>query len=236
MFIARGIEVFLTRIKYKLSQLSYYTVINEYSDSTPDECRRKLSGDNDDYDDDDNESNLDDEEARKLLLEMLNEREQIEKEEADKKRKRRSAIDNSGEENSSADGNGLNRIRWTVPSENPDYEPIHVNENTSKQSIKERITDDIPADRAREIEITTKQNRYKLAEFASEGLGRVKNIVGGAMEWWSTSDDTGEEQTEDVNEIEPNEIETIVVKDWRQSGCIGPVRNQGDCLRLVIWV
>lgn len=227
----------MTRVKYRLLQISYYTAINEYSDATPDEGRRMLSGDQSD-EDLDQEPPMEDAEAERLLLRALDDDSAAEGSDRGGsqgvgRRKR------SPEEGAAGPaGDGL-KIRWRLPSNNPDYEPIRVG-GQGRGPGAARVAHDIPDERAAEIDIGAEQVKRRLMEMANGGLGRVKSMIGGAMDWIAQGGQPAGEQVGAGPDTEPvggaaderqSPVETRVVVDWRRSGCVGPVRNQGDCMR-----
>lgn len=79
LFMAQMMHVYITSLKYKTYLLGYYTKINQFSDITPQESRKMLSGDMGDEDENEIESSddslgesiSDEGEAEKVLLEAL---------------------------------------------------------------------------------------------------------------------------------------------------------------------
>lgn len=230
----RIMEVFVTGTKYRLYQLSYYTAINKWSDATPSESDQLLLSDLTS-----DEQMTDEEQARKVLLETIASNrnsafsttieDELRRERAEalirgkvKSRRKRDAnevIEKSRElsvadmilvdKETSIDPNI--KIKWVVSPDNPDYEPPVKSALVTTQA--EVI--DIPASDMAEIE---SDNKYNISPTTL-----MKSAFNEAINWWSSDKKDSEEKSN-----------TIVIRDWRKSGCIGPPRDQGYCARYVL--
>lgn len=220
-------------------QLDYYTAINKWSDLTPNESKHMLEGDFSKFDGEDEFT--DDISARKALLDILssqydnsslieedlkNERHKLMYEE--KIRRRRSTEDRNRQLSVANLVRGSNcnvkpdpnmRIKWVVSSDNPDYEP---NMNPIElEDFKEEI-EDIPQN-----EITELVKEPQLANTPSTAFSLLRKTFSGAMNWFATDKSPDDE----CIEAKEDQDRTIVIRDWRKSGCIGPARDQGYCAR-----
>lgn len=117
------------------------------------------------------------------------------------------------------------KIRWIVSSDNPDYEPSVA--STSSEDLQQKVGD-IPQD-----EITELAKEPHLTYNLSTAFSLMHGAFSSAINWLTpdrVSDDDEEEDNIELDENQGQE-QTIVIRDWRQSGCIGPARDQGYCAR-----
>lgn len=241
--------MFLTQAKYRMYQLNYYTAINKWSDLTPKESKNLLSGDQSDF----NEPNqlTDDATAREVLLEILGNQQgenaesvedELKKERSRivKLRKRRSAEDRNRELSAAnlVKGGGEAdiikpdpnlKIKWIVSSNNPDYEPNIA--STSIEDLQENVED------ISQSEISELAKQPQLTYTPSTAFSLLRSTFSGAVNWLAPDrnsdedEDDDEEEGDEEEEEEEEKDETVVVRDWRRSGCIGPARDQGYCAR-----
>lgn len=251
IFLARVLEVFVTGAKYRFYQLSFYTSINKWSDLTNDERKQLVSGDDiggEVYNHSDESKRLasltDDETARKVLLDVLAKQqndhhnnnklssESIEDElkreraqalEAGGKHRRRRRDTRSGKQSENRDISVADlilvpqntepdpklRIKWVVSQENPHYQKPANLEHQSTQ-FEAGTVRDIPSEQVREITEAS-------AHLTPASV--LKSAFNKSINWWS-----GEKEDSSVDKQS-----TIVIRDWRRSGCIGPARDQGYC-------
>jgi len=230
----------VTGVKYRLRKLNYYTAINKYSDLTPEESERMVSG----ADYGSSEPLMSDEEAGMLLLEALEIQDLYTELITDssiksQNRKKRSVEDDrmQGRALSIADLIRLEnerhperniKLEWIIPSNNPHYEPFEAPTRIEDN----RSLNDIPATEVKEIELQTKA--VGSDNGAVDAIDLVKGALTSAMNWFlaDTNSDGDEDETEEEsNEITEQRSDIIVRSDWRRSNCIGPVRDQGYCAR-----
>lgn len=67
--MSKAIQVFLSAAKFRLNKLTYYLTINQFSDLTPEEEQRKLSGDTGEYPSDSEgyDDMMDDDQVERVL-------------------------------------------------------------------------------------------------------------------------------------------------------------------------
>lgn len=220
--------------------LNYYTAINKWSDLTPNESKHLMEGDQSDS----SEGEMtDDKSANEILLSILSDQsesaygfvEELQKERSrslsiNRSRRKRSAEERNrelsvanlvkGSENTPAKLDPNLKIRWIVSPDNPDYEP-NTNPTESIEDLQENV-EDIPPNEIKEL---SKESQLTFTPATAFSL--MRSTFSGAINWFS-ADDSSEE--EDIIE-DKDADKTVVLRDWRQSGCIGPARDQGYCAR-----
>lgn len=245
LFVASVLQVFLTQAKYRVYQLNYYTAINKWSDLTPNESKHLLNGDISELSEDDELT--DDTRARETLLEILGSQygntdlveEELKSERSgllyhERVRLRRSADDRNrelkvanlvkGGESCHVQPDPTLKIKWIISSNNPDYEPsmAPIDFEDSEQRVE-----DIP-----QAEITELAKEPHLTYNLSTAFSLMRGAFSCAISWL-TPDKVLDGEDEDDTEVYGDQglEKTIVIRDWRQSGCIGPARDQGYCAR-----
>lgn len=253
-------EVFLTGVKYRLYQSSYYTAINKYSDLTPDESSRMLSGAVNPNGDGVDTGVMDDKEARDMLLNsiaMANDmspndlnaiEDELKRERAvalskiKRRRRKRSTKSSDNGRNLKVDDliklppdplakiNTDLNIQPVVPPENPDYD-MTTKPSAEGSQIEDQI-EDIPEDQIPDLEKSVKNLN---TESRTDTLGAVRSALNGVVGWFSSAEDDDDGDTSDDDGLytddEDEEDELVVIRDWRTTGCIGQPIDQRYCAR-----
>lgn len=227
-------EVFTTGVKYKFFQLSYYTAINKWSDTTPEESKLIMNGGDASFEDADNEEHQqfdDDDSVKQILLDNISlSNRQITSDEVGKSLNERRRRDVSKEEESrsiSVDDLILvdqekpqvdpgMRIKWIIDPENQNYVPRPKSPPSiidSPSSTIQSVVKDIAQEELAEI---NNSDRYNLSPSKV-----IKDAIDATIKWLPSNKD----HTKD------NKTEVLVLKDWRESGCINRPRDQGYCAR-----
>lgn len=220
IFLARVLEVFLTGAKYKFFQLSYYTAINKWSDTTPEESNQILNGDSSN-DEEGHEQELDDDDiAEQVLMDLLalnqqtskllNAHSQRHKRDTSEEGRNLSVADLILVEPKQLEPDPRMRIKWIVDPDNPNYVPVQ-NLEASGEKVPQTVKDISP----KELSEITNDDRYNVSPAKV-----LKDAFDSSIKWWSLNKEDSRERKE-----------IIVIKDWRESGCISPPRDQGYCAR-----
>lgn len=224
-------EVFITGVKYKYFQLSYYTAINKWSDTTPEESKLILNGGDASAEDDNEEQQQqqfdNDDSAERVLLDLsLSNRQIINNDEIGVKslnERHKRDVSEEGSRSLSVDDLMLvdqekpkvgpaMRIKWIIDPENENYVPP-PSSNHSPSSTTQSIVKDIPQEELADI---NNSDRYNLSPSRI-----IKDATDATVKWLRSNKD----YTED------NKNKVTVLKDWRESGCINRPRDQGYCAR-----
>lgn len=260
IFMARVINVFKTCFKYAIYMLSYYTAINKFSDMSQAETKRMISGEKFVYD---GSGFTDDTEAAKLLYQTLDDSDSkhdisgIEQEleqqklaaiqefEANKSkhksnRKKRSTvagperrIDLSIDNLIRLDEDDLleqnENLQMFIPSSNPDYVPVQA--PVLDIDPHDRVHRDIPEDSLDKVSSYFFSGCYLVKAGFNKLISQLDNLIEGEV----VADETTGQLAEKASLNDRSDISesAIVFKDWRDSECIGPIRNQEVCNWLV---
>lgn len=205
IFMSKTLQVFLTAIKYRLNQIAYYISINRFSDLTPEEATKILSGDSgeDSDDDDDEDSWMDEEEARQALLDVINERptdfgkkrRSSRRKKPGKSRRFKRSSESKAKFQRQLSFKDLIKapsgqtplkdpnvnVRWLVPPTNPDYEQIEQI-SFGVDVHNEQPVMDIPEEKLKEVEAEA----AKMQTHTKSLLGKAMGVVGGAYNWVSS--------------------------------------------------
>lgn len=132
-------------------------------------------------------------------------------------------------------------VKWVVPSNNPEYEPIEVMSFGDNKG-EPHAPHDVPENSVEEVQREIAQDSSDSAAAAGNQAAQSSGVVGlvrdalfGAANWFggaSAADGDAPAAGGEAKAAQPakdTRSPIVWIRDWRKSGCMGPVRDQGYC-------